>query len=807
MAIQEGTLINLQAGEEVISGKSLGNWYIFTTNKRHIRLLWEGEVYKVVEDIPNEHELSVNVTNGAQTIGDDIRTYNGIQYSFYTTFVGNDDPPLPLNDVITQYNGDRRAILNTTRGIFMVRTAIELKDGTYILHSEPILVGGNTGVVGFKTYNSYGKLEGLGFQDTKVYSPRYTITGYENLLLHKDDIAAVVVAVTKIYNEFDQIDVESRDIFKDIVSDGGISWNLSANWKNKLTDAGWKLIEDIALTADDNYVRFAFPEPYEYENRKLSVSTDGNYFIVKRIPLTELATDFEGDLIIDWSNISANEILSIDDTRYRDKLVGGKLKVYNKRMHIFDYSRVLSPSKSPYVKTTNPASPDNYLVVYIKENNEQYKVVTNIGKHAGVFKSNIVSYPHIGAYRMQVITDWTNLTPGLYHITMDVELVAHPILNLSYYAKLGSDNAYASPPVLSTVTPGIPFSNDLISYKNTFIVSNFNLPSIYEARHSYSFGDGEMIGIGISTFAFSEGQYGEYPLHIFTTSGIWALRHGSGDVLYAFNTAVSNEIAINGDAITGTHMGAFFVSKNGLCLIQGSDVRVISENIRLKPEHPLLDLIDYNLFIGKPQVEDSENLYLEFPELYPFLSTDSFLEYVKAARIAYSYGIEKEVVISNPAYPYSYVYNLEKGYFYKVSEVWDAFIDNYPELLGVKTEALKVFDLNIEEKQETIPVMIETNPIKFQTDKFKKIERSVLRGYFDVTEKNGGLYLFISNDARKWQLVDFEQALSPYVDLHIKSGTPKVVYFKFLFTGEISPESYIEYLQAEISVVDSTKTK
>jgi hypothetical protein len=110
------------------------------------------------------------------------------------------------------------------------------------------------------------------------------------------------------------------------------------------------------------------------------------------------------------------------------------------------------------------------------------------------------------------------------------------------------------------------------------LTSEVNNPWVFKASGYNCIGNGRILGLSTTTTALSEGQFGQYPLLVFSEDGIWALSlDGTG--LYTSIRPMSREVCNNPKSITQTDGAVFFVSKKGLMVITGSQVKCVSEQL------------------------------------------------------------------------------------------------------------------------------------------------------------------------------------------------------------------------------------
>lgn len=88
----------------------------------------------------------------------------------------------------------------------------------------------------------------------------------------------------------------------------------------------------------------------------------------------------------------------------------------------------------------------------------------------------------------------------------------------------------------------IPLSeNDTYTQPNILRVSELENPFVFPSEQTYTISNGEITGIATITAALSEGQFGEFPLYVFTEEGIWALQNGNGIVCYGAQHQLNRE--------------------------------------------------------------------------------------------------------------------------------------------------------------------------------------------------------------------------------------------------------------------------
>lgn len=164
-------------------------------------------------------------------------------------------------------------------------------------------------------------------------------------------------------------------------------------------------------------------------------------------------------------------------------------------------------------------------------------------------------------------------------------------------------------------------------------IRNDNIVRIYpEAMplssefQSVSVGDGRIMAICPITKALSQGQFGDFPLRAFCSDGIWALPiNDEGKVLAA--KPASRDVMVEGSEICQLDDAVVFVTNQGLKMITGSDVILLSAPVE-----------GYNL--NEAFVKNAVEVFAaKVHATCPFVSdTSQFVEQVKTAKMAYDYA-------------------------------------------------------------------------------------------------------------------------------------------------------------------------
>lgn len=346
---------------------------------------------------------------------------------------------------------------------------------------------------------------------------------------------------------------------------------------------------------------------------------------------------------------------------------------------------------------------------------------------------------------------------------------------------------------------------------NIFKVSSPNNLIDFPLLQTYQVSNGDIVGFASSTKALSQGQFGQFPLYVFTTEGIYAMEQTTSGT-YANCHPISREVCCNPNGILQLDGQVLFTTEKGLMLLSGSDVT---------PFAPLL-VGDVGLLPDETAqgwnakcVYHKAITYESLVELKDSISTKDFREYVSHidTRLNYIYNKNK-VLVFNKNYKYSYIIDITTNIATKIAEKILFSDDNYPESLFAKERVggnITHIDLHsYPYKLETgnVQTMFQTRPIKLGTYNLKSSFRVVLRGLFDVLSgKYAGLYVMGSNDAEEWMYLGGTEKMGRFRDLGTTIHRVSCKYLMVIFVGNLDVDSKINGLEISSNVKYNNKLK
>lgn len=393
---------------------------------------------------------------------------------------------------------------------------------------------------------------------------------------------------------------------------------------------------------------------------------------------------------------------------------------------------------------------------------------------------NVISYPDIRATKIRIVY----LKGGKYREFISYELQSHKMYNFAYCVTnkefLTDDTEYLSYSddelTLDTLHPEYnaktALATDSRYYRDTnrVQVSALNNALFYPAMYSYQIGNSanDIRCFASQSAPLSAGQFGQYPLTVFTSQGTFVMRQGDGQVIYSAVIPLNNEVAYK-HSVCELGGAIVYAATNGIRLLSGNEVQHLSRDLEGEPSRKLVDDSYYINFIN--------NISNELVYLYQSLSAEDFLDYLDDnVRIVYD-NINKELIISNRDLlnmesrlyqsPYSYVYNLEAKTWHKITDSWHDFMLINSKWYGVRNFRTGGFTGHgmwsmTDENEVVIDCMMQSRPMKLGSFNFKKVKEVVQRSLCYVgdpidsdqsDDRKFGMYLFGSLENNYYKFI------------------------------------------------------
>jgi hypothetical protein len=686
-----------------------------------------------------------------------------------------------------------------------IRYALRLYDGSLVRHSPPILIVPSEndridkGILGMKSmYVRFHESAVAG--ETALYLKGYKIYMYydfKNLNDWKDLIQSVDIFMSAPLGVSSAEHIR-KDMFTGPVERG----------KGKTYD----LIKEIPPDALNN------------------ITQNSTFYFIKSIPVGAKKTYDDPDVIpstnMDFSkmeNLIQQEVMT--DDNFSNHTYGAKCSYsYNNRLHIADVNTTFFKGFDPgyfvwnysgdkkhdidefYYAVYNGVSfynvPGNLYDKLLAEveintgttNEKVYSLQENFLQGIPedtyrMYLSAFLSYPDSRAKRMTIYRQ----TDGKWYKVFSEPLQKHKTLNLAYYLSDG-----LKPIVEKDLNPErVELSESDIKAKvtlrepNKLKVSELNNPIFFPNVNTYQAGPGTILAMATNMMNVSDRNYGQYPLYVFTTRGVWTMNVGGGEVVYSTQTAPAALEApaqtTDGETIVGeTPVGIVFATSRGLFCINGQAVIPLSAHLEQKPTELNIEMNSHCQDVVHPIDNRS------FPEILKNLS-------------AFAYNpIENELIINikDPDDPddldYNYVLNLDSRQFYQSTEKWDFAVSNaFPNLFVIEGKTLKDY---ASAQTSMAHVSFILRPISCGITDIKCMERMILRALlYDVTNPGEGKFSLSmehrSNDGVNFPAVTgYPLKVGNHRDFDMGLHPVKNRLFLYTFAGLVDERSRFFYL-------------
>ena len=260
-------------------------------------------------------------------------------------------------------------------------------------------------------------------------------------------------------------------------------------------------------------------------------------------------------------------------------------------------------------------------------------------------------------------------------------------------------------------------------------------------------------------------QFGQFPLLVFATDGIWAMEV-SDTGLYSAKQPVSRDVCSNPQSITQTDGAVVFVSDKGLMVVDGSNVDLLSAELDGPSFNPLT-------VEGLSNVLSKEGLMEEVGSLVPVK------DFLAGCRIAYDYP-NARLVLFREGSLYAYIYSLHSRTWATMSADFVTAVSDYPGCYLQRTTG-EVMDISTKQDYDsgrTVKTLLLSRPLKLGDDALKTLNTVINRGH--VLRNKGAVVAFASHDG--WKYVPIGSAVG--YRLSRLQGSP-YRYFRLLLVREM----------------------
>lgn len=789
-------LINMSLGSSTfIKGYSNADIQVITLKRFLIvihdsgidRFLYKDNAYSLI-NYPDKPDLSVYKKNQLLYETDSSSTAEAILGKYYAKV-----NQLSKND-------------GKLTGGIMYRAALRMFDGSYVLHTLP-----RYEELGLQMIMTETQVEGEeqenDLRTVKFYASNLEVklwkTAYSTI--DTDIFTHIVIFACKNQELYEF----NSDTFDEDVLEEKVTSLQSGNFTVDFED-----IFDSVNTAYKNMADSpSWYKIHEIDIKEVQDSTSLEW--IEDIDMKDFYQDYATREVLTVDQFSHHSLIADYGMNYNSRLILSDVQtLFGSYATYFGHFGLLT--SYPMVGYTFDSFRHTYLLWTLKtDNGEKYQLSTlgNLGfstktgepatKKYCMFPP-VIGYPDSRATKLEVLTDDGT---GQYCKIASFNLNKSKYGNYAYYhsetfdvdsvSDADSGKNFKWNYINSEFTAAEQININLyttaqtLSDSNRIQISELNNPFYFPAENSYTVGTGSIIACASNSEPLSTGQYGEHPLIVFSTKGIWCLYQGHGDVLFSAVKPVNGEVALSRDQIISTGQGVTYTTDRGLYFIQGMKVTELTELLIGMPNTDIQAVDNYTLRLN----------HISLVQLSGSLSTVDAKNYLSGAIVAFDKK-NNELLVTNNSYEYSYVYSFDSGYWHKKSESYRIVINAYPELLCLRegTSTDGVYSLSQETYSNNVSVMLTTRPCKLDNEvDFTVLHRAIQRCEIETGNSvYAGFYVFGSNDLQTWQLLQGnDRKTGKITDIFTTRSHGKCKYYVFLFAAILKEYSVINTLDIQ----------
>lgn len=598
---------------------------------------------------------------------------------------------------------------------FFVRYALKLYDGSYTCISAPIYMDMNKGTVpavgywarqggrtaGFSVYNTFARLY------TRLISSASVLNGWEDIVSSIDIFVSSPMQTVDPFGKLEKTipfngqNVDADHVFTNgfstiewLFSPGSTVGNVYATIKSSTAFAKYISTQ----VQSEQYPRYVFQLPYltaeqSDDNVKASslfykvysykLSTiNGNYGNEK----LDTARDIEIPITSEILNALETQKTLTDDYYSNDSIKSKSSFVYNGRLTIANIERGAfdgwSPaSLLPRLRKTNNINPLYFVTASVKyhfiinENGVRMHVSSAQSTNLNIQtddESNPQKYygltPEYAFYPNPNATDLiieAVIGGTTYYITKKME----PCPTLNGAVCVMTDGIDSSEFVTTPIPQDLSILTDTVPYPSQIYTSETYNPYVFKAENVNQLPmSADIINIASTTQPMSQGQFGQFPLYVFSDAGIFALQLASNGSFSTLTPVTRDVILGDGSSLTQLDDSILFATKQGIMELVGKKTRCLTDKLDKKLSIPNLGN-DLYAIIGTGTTP-----------VVPDIKT-----FVNGCQMVYDY-IHARVIVFKEGSNYVYVYSAKDDSWtlMPIAGLIDT-INSYPDAYAVKS--------------------------------------------------------------------------------------------------------------------------
>ena len=679
------------------------------------------------------------------------------------------------NDVVSSLWAAVDAAKRDTRdnGTFtcpiLARYAVRLYDGSYIHISSPVLLFGYASNANMSVRSNILNASGVGVnvgamqiwgEANNTFKAKYSALADQSLAQWSDIVDSIDVFI-------------STDI-------------MVPRYGSKLGAATETGSHGTAYNYSD--ITFAFDgadadDRVEFEKQMLLAT---NFYRIASVPIDKVATGVDeyitpksqDDLVVlpRLSEGNPHFISGISDVgTYNSRLVLAGERVHLSLGHRAPVA-MLPPSGvafNPYVTT----------IFYVKTETGSIHIVKSYSDYRPHTESQMrgyISYPDARCIRAEMYIE-SGAPATITKVTLPMK--EHPNMNVAYGfwgldSAISDTNMFPDDSRSTEIVTEIPGDDPVLLNENRLRLSELDNPFFFSLGQGISFTARIISAVPVTT-ALSTGQFGQFPLYVFTEDGIWTVSLNDEGGIVASHP-VSRDVAKDG-TVAQLDQAIVFVSEQGVMLLSGSQTSLLSPYM----DGPRFDLEsvlpDGSTIRAALSVGGWGNL------IDISLDATNFREFIDGCRPLYDYE-NRRILFLNPEENYAYEYALDSQTWHRLSipGTFVRTLNGYPKALAIMDG--EIFDWSVRyEYNATNPQsrkgIILTRSMDLGEPDIRKVVHDLrIRGTFNRGDIK--YLMFGSSDGIHWQRL-------------LTKGGGSYNLFRFLILANLSPGERISWIDVD----------
>ena len=781
----------------IVSITSIGNMLIYSlSDGKTYYALFKGTSYLALGDSLPRPEVTFAITNHSENAERLYVPVTSLYNSAESAYSGQDVDASLFWQYVMQTRGGTGGYENTDSDVFynglmedfwsedvnerrkglledgkfsapvLVRYALKMRDGSYVNVSEPIIL---TGVA--KNQFVEKLLVNIGTVDSSEQGILHYFI-FEWLL---SNVFSASVSV-ELQNASDWSElISSVDVFvsTDIITPK-LRCDFSATAESQDTT-----MTDSTLTMEGHDAKIGFDIENEVDDFEEKMLEKGNFYLLKSFPLNELPASYEPLKPVAQDDLVVSQRL--ESPQSHSICAAGKLGSYNNRLVSGEQDIILSSGHGDpqALLPLNGSNTKKYTIVYfVRDDAGREKIVYGYSqnRYPGQLLG-FVSYPDARCFKAALYVDFVGATT-IYSLPMK----EHPRLDAAYgFWGLDDtlDNAIEGDGreevEFHQIIPP-PEENKSYSVQNRLALSEMDNPFVFPLGQRIRFTAEIVDSIPITT-ALSSGQFGQFPLYVFTKDGIYSVSLNDEGGLAASHP-LSRDVAIEG-SVAQLDQAVVFVSSSGVMLVSGSEITKLSPFMD-GPRYTISEIAPIGSALRNALITDG------FGDLLTIsLDTTNFQSFMAGSSPCYDYA-NKRILFFKNGKNYAYDYSLVSQTWHRLT-IPSAFVrvlNGYPDALVLFNGGIYDFSVHANFASTTARKgFILTRPFDLGEPDIRKSVNSIrVRGSFN---KNDVKYILLgSMDGLTWKQLT-----------SLRGGSYK--FFRILLLSNLTPGERVSWVDID----------